>query len=46
MKNVPNTESQKLFFVSNINSRNMLMRKKNILKFQEKAKALSRSKTK
>jgi len=46
IKNVPVTESQKLFLVSNIKSRNVLARKKKILKFHENANALSTSKIK
>jgi hypothetical protein len=46
IKNVPNTESQKLFFVKSMKSRNVLKRKKRILKFQENAKAVSTSKIK
>jgi len=46
MNNVPVTDSQKLFLVSSIKSRNVLARKKKILKFQANAKARSTSKTK
>jgi hypothetical protein len=43
IKKVPVNESQNLFLVKSINKRNVLIRKKQILKFQEKAKALSTS---
>ena len=46
IKNDPKTDNQKLFLVKSMNTKNMLIRKKKILKFHENAKALSRSKIK
>jgi hypothetical protein len=46
IKKVPNRDNQNWFRVSSMNKRKVVMRKKKMGKFQEKAKACSTSKMK